>query len=458
MKKILSSLLSLALTLCLLVLPLAPAASADTNDGTPVTRSNFTFQINLHADGFPSDGAAHYADWENFLSKLSLSGTADAQSFLSPYSRVYFDGALCLNGESKLPFVYDGYYSYRYLRSPALRGEHLHFQMFNFFQFMLKGYYYMGLPTNLIALPLYPEAAIELLNTYWGYFYWGAAGEGSRTVPYETMAEITDALSQIAAEDTNDKLYYFLTCLLNDLGLTETVQERLCYLTDWLDYLDPDQLGMQIEVDGECQRWTLGETDVFTLDETSFSLYLPDDMGYVYAFTCTRSEDALYAQCTLTLEEEELVDLTIDVSGLLTEGALETQGHAVLDLTGSALYQDFTPLAFDFQCTRSAETLPCAFTLNVDWLHPQTGLPAVGYTYRADLQEMPAETVYDLYYDHQDDFFHLNESFMAEYRERYLPTIALSLVPFALEMPAGVISDTYAFAQETGILAFFGIE
>ena len=65
----------------------------------------------------------HYADWEAFLSKLSLEGVIDVQRFLTNASRVYFDGGLCLNGKMTLPFVYDGYHSYRYVRADALRGD-----------------------------------------------------------------------------------------------------------------------------------------------------------------------------------------------------------------------------------------------------------------------------------------------------------------------------------------------
>ena len=61
-------------------------------------------------------------------------------------------------------------------------------------------------------------------------------------------------------------------------------------------------------------------------------------------------------------------------------------------------------------------------------------------------------------YDDQEDFFHLNESFIEEYKERFLPTLALAAAPIALEVPAGVLSDVIAYMDETGILAFMGIE
>ena len=171
---------ALILSLCLLAAVLSPALAEETA-GDEVTRSDFSLSLLMHADGFPNDGAAHYADWEAFLSKLSLEGVIDVQRFLTNVSRVYFDGGLCLNGKMTLPFVYDGYHSYRYVRADALRGDSIHFQMHNFFEFMLKGYYFMGLPTQLIALPLYPEASYYLGTSYYQPIAEAVAGEGDRT-------------------------------------------------------------------------------------------------------------------------------------------------------------------------------------------------------------------------------------------------------------------------------------
>ena len=104
---VLKRLSALVLSLCLLMAAFSQAL-AEESTGDEVTRSDFSFSLLLHADGFPNDGAAHYADWETFLSKLSLEGVVDVQRFLTNISRVYFDGGLCVNGKMALPFVYDG--------------------------------------------------------------------------------------------------------------------------------------------------------------------------------------------------------------------------------------------------------------------------------------------------------------------------------------------------------------
>ena len=97
-------------------------------------------------------------------------------------------------------------------------------------------------------------------------------------------------------------------------------------------------------------------------------------------------------------------------------------------------------------------------TLDVDWLHPETQKPALTFAYQADMEQLPASAMVERVYDNQNDFFHLNESFMEEYKQLYLPTLALSAVPVLVEMPAGVISDIMGFLYETGFLAFLGLE
>ena len=52
----------------------------------------------------------------------------------------------------------------------------------------------------------------------------------------------------------------------------------------------------------------------------------------------------------------------------------------------------------------------------------------------------------------------LEEKQLRDYMERFLPTIALSAAPVAMEMPAGVISDVIAFMDVTGLLSFLGFE
>lgn len=454
---------ALLLSLCLLAACLVPAAAEEAAGDDAVTRSDFQLSLLLNAEGFPNDGAAHYQDWQAFLNKLSLSGVIDVQRFLTPVSRVYFDGGLRVNGEMTLPFVYDGYHSYRYVRADALRGDSIHFQMHNFLEFMLKGYYFMGLPTQLIALLMYPEAGYYLGASYYQPIAEAAAGEGDRQVSHAELYELCETLDLIVTEDWDyERAYFYLTCLLTDLGASDMALEKLSYLEDWLLLLDPEEQGLSITDDGVTQTYTLGDTQVFehTKDASGerFELFLPDGEGYELAVSYENTGAAIHGVLKVTLEGEERLALDVALDGLPVDGALSASGTASISLSGSCFSEQPAPVRFAYRYSRDAAELPYGMTLDVDWLHPQTEQPALTLAYQARMERLPASAMVERVYDNQNDFFHLNESFLEEYKELYLPTLALAAVPIVLEMPGGVVSDIMSFLYQTGILAFLGIE
>ena len=367
------------------------------------------------------------------------------------------NGGLYLEEENKIPFLYDSYMTYRYLRSPALDwGEYVHFHMDNFFQFMLKGYYFMGLPTQLIALPMYPEAAVDLYERYMQPISAATAGEGSRTIDYDTLYDLCQELNLIVQEDEMERAYYFWTCLLFDVGLSDMVLDRLAYLEDWLDYLDPESEGMAITVDGEQESWVLGETTVFVRNADGFTLSLPDYEGYEFRVSFSRSEACFRAQ--VLLEEADYLSLHIQADQLPEADALDRQGRVTLTVTGDALYEEAAPVTLAYDFTRDSAALPCHSRLDLAWVHPQTDQPAIGFVYEGDHEQVDASVFVEKIYALRQDFFTLNESYMAEYKARFLPTLALGAAPFLLELPAGIISDVFTFMNETGFLAFLGIE
>lgn len=447
-----------ALLLCVLLLPFSALADV-VRDDLPVTRSDFELKLKLHADGFPDDGAAHYQDWEAYLDQLSVKGVIDTQLFLDPLSRVGMDATLCLNDREYVPFRYDGYYSFRYVRSPALDGASVHFQMQNFLEFMLKGYYFMDLPTPLIGLLLYPENAYELAMAYWEPVQEALSGEGSRTVDYTRLYELCETLDLLSTEDPYmNPVYFFVTALLVTTGASDTLLYRLSYLEDVLETMDPDEEGMTITVQGDTQRYVLGDTTVFEKTADGWTLCLADSDGYVLNASWQDTGAERHFAIQALLEEEERLGLRFDLDGLPADGQLSAQGSASITLSGEALYEQPAPLNFTYQYTRSAEALPYDMALAVDWLHPETGSPALTLSYSAAMSDVEYTVLADRPFDNQDDFFHLNDSYMEEYKERFTKSLALAFAPFVLHMPAGCLSDAYAFLDNTGFLAFFGIE
>jgi len=463
MKSTFTRILALCLCICLLpVYAFAESRFEDVNDGTPVTHSDLELSFHLYADGYPDDGLMHYKDWETFLSKLSLRGSMDTQSFPNPFDRVYFDGGLYLNNKLTIPFEYDGYSSFRYLRSPALGGASIHFQMFNFFQFMLKPYYYMYMPTNYIGLLLYPEAAVEMWQKYAKPVAEAAAGEGDRLISYEALSALAAQLNDIILVDDYSKAYYFITCLLTELGMDWTALDKLAAWDVLLGYLDPDGKGMTIAASENAETWTVGETVIYekavSEDGVNHALYLPDPDGYEFSVEICQTSSDVTADLLILLDGEEYFRVSAGIDGLPAEGQLSAQGNAWAEFAGSALYEEIAPVHFQFDYSRTADAKPYDLSLSVNLINNETQRPCLGFDYKAAVQELPYTALVERAYDNQDDFFHLNESFLEEHKERFMTTLALAAAPIALELPAGVISDAIAYMDETGILAFLGIE
>lgn len=449
----------LAVCLCLALFPVHALAFTD---GTPVTRSDFTLSLHLNADGYPDDGLAHYEEWETLLDRISLRGVIDTQSFPNPIDRAYFNGGLYLNDKLTIPFEYDAYGQFRYVRSPALGGASVHFHMYNFFQFMLKPYHYMDIPTQYAALILYPEAAIELWQRYAQPVTETVGGEGNRTVSYDDLYALCEQLNAIVQEDDYSKAYYFITCLLTDLYMDWTASDKLACWEGLLEYLDPEQKGMTItETDG-AEAWVIGETTVFekavTDTETVWKVYLPDPDGYEFCVELNQSASEVKGQILILLEGDEYFSVSAGIDGLPADGQLTAQGTAWADFAGSVLYKEIAPLRFQYDYSRTAEAEPYDMSLTVDLVNNETQQPCFGFDYKASVEEWPDTVLMDRPYDDQDDFFRLNESFLERHKERFLPTLALAAAPFLLELSAGVISDAVAYMEYNGMLAFFGIE
>lgn len=458
---------ALSVLACLLVLlqPLAAGAVTDTSYITidselPAYRSVFEAQLRVHADGFPQDGKAHYGDWQSLFERISLKGTVDTQRMLDPFSRVYMDAQLQLDNQPLIPFEYDGYYSYRYLRSPALGPTSLHFQMSNFFEFMLKSYYYMDLPTPWIALALYPEESVYWAKRYLSVFeeYIGDADE----VSYDDLYEMCQELDDFIWGETEYRAYHYATVALVDMSENDRLLSQLGALEEILDRLDPEYGGMIVTRDGDSITYTIGETDVLTRTQTDteecWQFEISDTEDYFYTAAFEKTQTDLTADVQMSLDGECIVGARLEVDGMQAFGDLGGRGQVKLTFRGSGLREPMAPIVFDWSISKSAAQLPYEVKCTLDWVHPLTERPAIGIAYQAQMTQEDATILIERPYDNQDDLFHMNDSVLAELKESVLPSLVSYSLPLAVSLPAGVISDVIAFMANTGFLAFIGIE
>ena len=65
-------------------------------------------------------------------------------------------------------------------------------------------------------------------------------------------------------------------------------------------------------------------------------------------------------------------------------------------------------------------------TFGVDWLHPETEKPAFTLLYSADVEMKDESALVDRTYDNQNDFFHLNDDYLEEYKRDFALPLALT--------------------------------
>jgi hypothetical protein len=95
--------------------------------------------------------------------------------------------------------------------------------------------------------------------------------------------------------------------------------------------------------------------------------------------------------------------------------------------------------------------MPYELDLTVNWIHPETMLPALSLHFTGSL-DMRNKSVFREVEYLQEDFFSLNDMFLQEHKARWAPTAGLYMLPFLLEMPSGVIDDVVNYMLDTDIL------
>ncbi len=440
----------------------------------PVTHAVFTLSTQIHADGFPPV-EAHLKDWEAFLSKLTLTGDLFGTRFLQPDSRVKMEGALNINGDESIPFVYDEYSVYRYVVSPALRNDAVMFNMNVIFEFMLKPFFYLGLPTNYIALLLYPNAAWYLADRYYSPIrdMFDAArtlaldeeadtvsGEITYTVSYEELLQLCATFNAIALEDeVYKRLQRFLDVLLADLYLSEFVLEAMSHFELMLAVADPEREGMKVIESPSGMTCILGghtifqKNDVVDGTEIAFALPVPDDylLSVSYRSQTHGETTDIFVSAAVTQGEDTRLSLSITGDGLPAEGALAGEGTVRFSLDGLELYDVPPPQTFQFAWSRTGTELPYDLSLSLDWLHPETGLPAASVYFEGSLENGDQSALTNTNYS-AENFFGLNSVSLNEYKRSWGPSILAYMLPVALEMPIGVIDDVVNFLLDSDIL------
>ena len=123
--RILYRLACVLLAVCLLPVS-ALAALGDIPLTQPITCTDFTVSLGVDASAFPQSNNRH-ADWESFLSRLAVTGTAASMDMLGVNNRLHLLADVTLDGKSVLPLQHEQYCNYFYIMSPMFGEDILYF-------------------------------------------------------------------------------------------------------------------------------------------------------------------------------------------------------------------------------------------------------------------------------------------------------------------------------------------
>ena len=339
----------------------------------------------------------------------------------------------------------------------------------------MKPRYFMDLPTDYIALLMYPEAALDMRDRFYTPLAELCQGEGDRVVAYDDLYDLALSWEDMYMNDGDDdnKLFFFLTCLLYNIGINYDVYDQLGMMTDWLDVLDPEGAGLIITKNGNTETYTIGEHVVFTRDVNTtrtFTLSLPNENGDLLTFTSKEvlgddwNADNWYLTLNITLAPEEageeaetFLNMKLDLEGIPLRDLYQTSGIIHFNAEGTALEEPIAEI-FSITTSRSDIKYPNVSYYALFYRHPETQENCFNFELILRNSEVPYTVLQERVYPFHEDFFHLNDEYLQRIKESYIPSLALNFLPVITEMPAGVINDIIRFAEETDILVSLGIE
>lgn len=447
-RRLISSLVCLCLVLSL--------STGYAKEEKPVSSTDFTLAVSLEPSAFANAGS-RIKDWATFLDKLSLKGTLLAHDFVGDDEQLQLDAELLLSGKSVLPLQMNYVNSSVWVNSPALGKRTVQGSMLNFFEFMLKPYFFMGMRTDLVSLLLYPKGTAWVGRAYYNKLDQVIGGKKSYTVPYQKLHELCLELDDLMFNEDFLRPYRLVRQMLLGLAQEESTLTALGDLESWLDMLDPDQKGLSVKVKGGQTQYVIGEKTLMTRTNNKkgnhVQLSLPDTEGRLLEVDyLSGGSDWSLKLCVTRETGENGLTLFAQASGLPQQDEPTGKGEIRLGCSGAAL-EGGLDLTLPFGWTTDTSVTPRKTTWTLSLIVPDTGKTGATVT----LTEQTTQDVGRDAFAYQKapnefDIFGMNGPVLHELIDDIKKPMLLTLLPILLEMPAGVINDIASFTYNSNIL------
>ncbi len=423
---------------------------------------DYSIKFALNENGFP-ENTKNIKDWKITFDKLKLVGNADIKNlFYKEDELIISDNNIMLNDKLLLNFNTNGNQQYLWLKSKSIPPFKPFLNMFNFYEFMLKGYFFMGLPTNSLAIVGYPYGAYRAFRPFYNLMYDSFYTDESKTFSYEELSEFATKIGSLLDEE-HVSMQFIRTFFIEN-GFNDSLYYDLMSFPEYISSTFEGQ-SMEVLVDGGTKTYTIGDITIFksvkTNEAYSFALYLPANMsGYTTKinFNYTKENNAYNLNTNLDISMEDLsfVNISFDANGLPGDGVNNGKGDINFSVGGD-LYGETKETKFNHNWTLIEKDKQKNINLNLGYIHPETDKACVDTNLVFNIK--PFEGTFpkgDVL--NGEDFFSLNDESLASYISMLKPYAKRLIAPLLIELPKGVINDIWDYMDSNGILATLGVK
>lgn len=439
----------ISLFLCLLLLCSASLTYAD-------GFKTITYEMNFEVDDAAFPESMHSAkDWKTFLEKFSVKGIAHFKDLFRDDEMIEGAADIYLNNKLLLDLLHSGTQQYFSITSKSM-DAYFGFNAHNYYEFMLKGYFFLGLPTHYIALLSYPNGAYQALNNIYKFlakhFRIDEKME-TNEISYEKLTQIAEEASRFFDEEYIS--HQFIRTALMDAGVFETMYYDFQVATEYLESFAAGE-PMRIEKDGSKYTYRIGEYEIIQYDvqenRREYKLYLPPSpSGYEYrAEAIVEKVNDNYnvdGKFAILMDGADYAAIAVSAKQLPGEQSEEAEGETIFSLSGDAL-GGTESVVFQHSYAKHNENL----NLKLRMRDETTKQFPLGIKINAALSDFSG-SVEPKYKDaYVGDFFSMNDSALSALKGTLLPYAIKVALPILLETPAKVINDVYNFLDKSGIL------
>lgn len=417
-------------------------------------RIEFSTRLEVN-DGF-SYLTPNHKSWKEFLEKFKLSGYAIYKDLFTVNEQIYMASNIYLNNRFLLDLDYTGNQQFYYIGSNAL-NEKLHFNGYNYYEFMLKGYFFLNLPTPKIALLTYPYGlymAYKPINDF--LIHYVDPIKENTTIPYKVLLENISGIKSFF--DKQYLSYQITRSATIESGITDLLYYDFStadqYLTSFAENKD-----LHINVDGDTKTFEIAGYEIIKYTkndkENTLSINLPpspNGISYVATVSSILNSNGNYdltAHLSLQMDGSDYFNVKATGTDLPSSTSAVANGNIQFIMSGDGLGKT-EELNFSHILSQTKDN---KFNFKLSYIEPKNHTEAISMIIDGQKKHIEQKTgmLYKIGFN-DEDFFSLNDQSLKSLKNTLKSYIKKVAIPMLIETPDRVIDDLFDLLEANGLL------